>query len=118
MAATNEVNFNELVDKDYIKGCLCYNQASLYNGDCGVESAANILRRSNIGTWEVTSVPVRSNIGTWEVTSVPVEPIYKTYTTENDFTEKESESLDEARSRKGTDQGRKCGNRPRYGNGT
>ena len=81
MAATNEVNFNELVDKDYIKGCLCYNQASLYNGDCGVESAANILR---------------SDIGTWEVTSVPVEPIYKPYTAANDFDFMEGESMDEA----------------------
>jgi hypothetical protein len=85
MAATNEVNFNSLEGKDYIKDCLssgiedlCYNQASLYNGDCSVESAANVLR---------------SNIGTWEWTSLPVEPIYKPYTAANDFME--GESMDE-----------------------
>lgn len=85
MAALNEVNFNSLEGKDYIKDCLssgiedlCSNPYKGDCGDCSVESAANVLR---------------SNIGTWEWTSLPVEPIYKPYTAANDFME--GESMDE-----------------------
>lgn len=84
MATINEVNFNSREGQDYIKDCLssgiddlCSNP--LCNGDSSVESAANILR---------------SNIGTWEWTSVPDESIYKPYTAANDFME--VETMDEA----------------------
>lgn len=73
MEAIKEVNFNGRKAEDYIKDCLSPNP--LYIGDCGVESAVNILRSDN---------------GTWELTSVPVEPIFKTYATANDFMEGES----------------------------
>ena len=86
MAALNEVNFNSLEGKDYIKDCLssgiedlCSNPYKGDCGDCSVESAANVLR---------------SNIGTWEWASVPDESIYKPYTVANDFME--VESMDDA----------------------
>lgn len=86
MAAINEVNFNSREGQDYIKDCLssgiddlCSNPHPLYEGGCSVESAANVLR---------------SNIGTWEWTSVPDESIYKAYAATNDFME--VETMDEA----------------------